>query len=67
GFMLALLIISFLRQILGTGNLAVFGIHFFDLPVLKEHPIVIFILPPGAFLLIGLLMALFRRTGVMKE
>jgi len=67
GFMLALLIISFLRQILGTGNLAVFGIHFFDLPVLKEHPIVIFILPPGAFLLIGLIMALFRRTGVMKE
>jgi electron transport complex protein RnfE len=67
GFMLALLIISFLRQILGTGNLAVFGTHLFDLPVLKEHPIVIFILPPGAFLLIGLIMALFKRTGVIKE
>lgn len=66
GFMVALLMISFLRQMLGTGSMEVFGIHFFDLPVLKDHPIVIFVLPPGAFLIIGLLMALFRRTGVLK-
>jgi electron transport complex protein RnfE len=67
GFMLALLMISFIRQILGTGSLSVFGFHFFTLPVLGEHPIAMFILPPGAFLIIGLLMALFRRTGVMKS
>ncbi len=29
--------------------------------------IVMFILPPGAFLIIGLLLALFRRMGVMKS
>jgi len=67
GFMLALLMISFIRQILGTGNLSVFGVDFGTLPVLGKHPIVMFILPPGAFLIIGLLMGLFRRTGVMKS
>jgi electron transport complex protein RnfE len=71
GFMLALLMISFLRQMLGTGSLSlsVFGINIklFTLPVLGEHPMVIFIMPPGAFLLIGLLLGLFRRLGVMKS
>ena len=67
GFMLALLMISFIRQILGTGNLTVFGFDLFTLPVLGETPMVIFVLPYGAFLVIGLLMALFRRTGVMKS
>ncbi len=67
GFMLALLMISSIRQTLGTGSLSVFGFHFFTLPVLGKHPIAIFILPYGAFLVIALLMALFRRTGVMKK
>ena len=67
GFMIALLMISFIRQTLGTGNLTVFGYHFFTLPVLGEQPIAMFILPPGAFLIIGLLMALFRWRGVMKS
>jgi electron transport complex protein RnfE len=67
GFMIALLMISFIRQVLGTGSLSVFGIDFFTLPVLGERPIAIFILPYGAFMVIGLLMGLFRRTGVMKS
>jgi len=67
GFMLALLIISFLRQMLGTGSVSVFGFNLFTLPVLGEQPMVMFILPPGAFLVIGLLLALFRRLGVMKN
>ncbi len=67
GFMLALLMISFIRQVLGTGSLSVFGFDLFTLPVLGEHPIGIFVLPYGAFLVIGLIMALFRRTGVMKS
>lgn len=67
GFILALLIISFLRQVLGTGSLSVFGVNLFTLPVLGEQPMVMFILPPGAFLVIALLLALFRRMGVMKS
>jgi electron transport complex protein RnfE len=66
GFMLALLMIAFSRQLLGTGNISVFGINFFTLPVLGKHPIAMFIFPQGAFLIIALLLALFRRTGVMK-
>lgn len=66
GFMLALLLLASVRQTLGTGNLSVFGIDLFTLPVLGEHPIYMFIFPAGAFLVIGLAMAIFRRTGVMR-
>ncbi len=67
GFMLALLIISLFRQLLGAGELSVFGAVLFQLPVLGEHPMLLFILPSGAFLVIGLMLALFRWTGVIKE
>jgi len=66
GFFLALLIISFLRETLGTGSLSVFGAKLFTLPVLGEDPMILFILPPGAFLIMALLLALFRKIGVMK-
>jgi len=67
GFMLALVMISFFRQMLGTGEVSVFDVNLFQLPVLSEHPMIFFVLPPGAFLVIGLLLALFRRMGVLKE
>jgi len=67
GFMLALVMISFFRQMLGTGEVSVFDVNLFQLPVLAEHPMIFFVLPPGAFLVIGLLLALFRRMGVLKE
>ena len=66
GFFLALLIISFLREVLGTGSLSLFGANLFTLPVLGENPMTLFILPPGAFLIMALLLALFRKMGVMK-
>ena len=66
GFMLALVLIALFRQILGTGDLSVFGVEIFTLPVLGDHPMLFFILPPGAFLVIGLLLALFRQLGVLK-
>ena len=67
GFFLALFIISFLREMLGTGSLSLFGAHLFTLPVLGENPMTLFILPPGAFLIMALLLALFKRTGVIKS
>ena len=66
GFFLALLIISFLRETLGTGSLSIFGTKLFTLPVLGKDPMILFILPPGAFLIMALLLALFRKIGVMK-
>lgn len=67
GFGIAITIISFLRQILGTGNLAVFGIDIFQAPGLSENPMPIFILPMGAFLVISLLLATLRYSGVIKS
>ncbi|MFC1897471.1 electron transport complex subunit RsxE [Chloroflexota bacterium] len=66
GFFLALFIISLLRELLGTGSLSLFGANLFTLPVLGENPMTLFILPPGAFLVMALLLALFKRMGVMK-
>ena len=67
GFMLALVMIAFFRQMLGTGEISVFDVELFKLPVLSEHPMIFFVLPSGAFLVIGLLLALFKRVGVLKE
>ena len=67
GFGIAITIISFLRQILGTGSLAVFGKELFQLPGLSENPMPIFILPMGAFLVISLLLATLRYSGVIKS
>jgi len=67
GFMLALLMISFIRQLLGTGEMSVFGVHLFSVPGLSNHPVAVFILPPGGFLVIGLLLGLFKWTGVLKR
>ena len=67
GFLLALLSISFLRELLGTGSMSLFGKLLFTLPVLGDNPMTLFILPPGAFLIMALLLALLRKMGVIKH
>ena len=67
GFGLALILISFFRELLGSGSIAVFGANLFTIPGLSDHPMLFFILPAGAFLVIGLLLAFFRHVGVLKE
>ncbi|HHT78500.1 MAG TPA: electron transport complex subunit E [Actinobacteria bacterium] len=67
GFTIALIIISFFRELLGTGGLEIFGKQLFSIPVLAESPMSIFIMPPGAFIVLGLLIALFRMIGVLKN
>jgi len=54
GFTLSLTLIGACREILGNGS--IFGLHF--LP--NESNILIFVLAPGAFIILGLLMALIR-------
>jgi electron transport complex protein RnfE len=55
GFTLSLTLISIVREILGNGS-------FFGIPFLSEgaHPMLLFILPPGAFLTFGLLFAMMN-------
>ncbi len=67
GFLLAIFIISFIREVLGSGKLAFFGLFELSIPGLSTHPLSIFILPMGAFMVIGLLLALFRHTGVVRN
>jgi len=67
GFTLALLLIALFREILGTGSLKIFGNQLFEIPVLSQQPMMFFVSPPGAFLVIGLLLALFRWIGVVKD
>jgi len=67
GFGGAIFIISFIRQVLGTGEMEVFGMHVFTVPGLETNNMAIFILPMGAFMVIGLLLGLFRHMGVMES
>lgn len=62
GFTLALVLIGFVRELLGSGRL-------FGIPVLgtSYQPVLLMILPPGAFLTLGLFLGFFnwlekRRT-----
>jgi electron transport complex protein RnfE len=64
GFGLAILLISLIRQVLGTGELDLFGRSLFTIPGLSDNPVAIFMLPMGAFFVIGTLLALFRWMGV---
>ncbi len=67
GFTVAMLLVSIFREVLGTGKLVVFGNTVFSIPVLSESPLAFFIMPPGAFLVLGLLLGLFRCLGVLKS
>jgi electron transport complex protein RnfE len=66
GFLVALSIISGIREITGSGKL--WGIQLWDLKG-NEHifqPVTAMISPAGAFLLIGLLLGLFRWRKMVK-
>ena len=54
GFTLSLTVIGLIRELLGCGTL--FGLHLWN-----GDGILVFILAPGAFLVLGLLMALFNK------
>jgi electron transport complex protein RnfE len=53
GFLIALVVISFFRELLGRGSL-------WGFPIVDAKPMLIFILPTGGFLAVGLLMGFFN-------
>jgi electron transport complex protein RnfE len=61
GFTLALIILSAIREALGEGT--IFGIKI----AVNYQPAVIFIMAPGAFLTLGLLLALFNWQRLRKK
>lgn len=53
GFLFALTVISFFRELIGKGSL-------WGFPIIHAKPLLIAILPAGGFLAVGILMALFN-------
>ena len=62
GFTIALTTLGVIREILGNGSL--FGISLFGA---SFQPALIMILPPGAFLLLGILLALRNKLSSAKN
>jgi len=62
GFTLAAGAIGSIREILGSGK-------WFGAPVFGQgfNPVIAMILPPGAFLTIGVLMALIKKIGLARK
>lgn len=63
GFALAIISVSAIRELLGSGAIVIFGYEV--VPAFTSSPAAAMILPPGAFLTIGILLALLRRAKVM--
>lgn len=62
GFTLALLLLGFVRELLGDGKLmgtSMFGDDF--------EPVLLFILPPGAFLTLGIFLGLFNWIDIKRS
>lgn len=55
GFMLAVMVIGGIREIIGTGNIVLFGHALFG-KGLPFEPATVMILPPGGFMTLGLLL-----------
>lgn len=62
GFTIALTILGIIREILGAGS--VFGIELFGQ---AYQPALIFILPPGAFFVLGLIIGLIAHVSNKKK
>ena len=59
GFTLSLTVIGAIRELLGTGS--IFGLHVFS----DQYGMLIFVLAPGAFIVLAYLMAIMQK--VMKK
>lgn len=57
GFLFALTVISFFRELIGKGSL-------WGMPIIDAKPLLIMILPAGGFFAVGILMALFNWIDV---
>lgn len=71
GYTLAVFIIAFFRQIIGTGGLSFYNPFnstqvFFDLHLFDEYAISLFKLPAGAFLTLGCILAFINNRKMKK-
>jgi len=57
GFMFALTVISFFRELIGKGSL-------WGITIINAKPLLIMILPAGGFFAVGILMAFFNWIDI---
>ncbi|BCB97323.1 electron transport complex subunit E [Dissulfurispira thermophila] len=57
GFLFALTVISFFRELIGKGSL-------WGMPIINAKPLLIMILPAGGFFAVGILMAFFNWIDI---
>ena len=62
GFTLSLFILGSVREVLGSGSFL--GLHLLGA---QYHPFLLFILPPGAFITLGLLLAGMNRIEARRK
>jgi electron transport complex protein RnfE len=60
GFTVAIMLIGAIRELLGTGNIAMGGVPLLGAAGLGFEPAIVMILPPGAFITLGLLLGLLN-------
>ena len=68
GFLVALFLMAFIREIFGTGviNLTALGLESITIPVLSEYNIPLLTSAPGGFLVYGILIAIVNVIGPKK-
>lgn len=66
GFLLVMVLIGAIRELLGTGAIVLFGFKLISIPIYSDTPATFMILPAGAFMTIGVLMALVNYNRIRK-
>lgn len=66
GFLVVLVAIGAIRELLGTGAIVLFGFKLINIPIYSDTPATFMILPAGAFMTIGVLMALVNYNRIRK-
>jgi len=67
GFTLALILVGTIREVLGAGTFLGYPIYLDAAGRTVYQPMTVLILAPGAFLVLGLLMAMFRAIGQRRS
>lgn len=63
GFALAIVVVSVVRELSGFGTIVVFGYQI--VPTLTLSPATMMILPPGAFITIGVILAILKHARII--
>lgn len=66
GFILAITTLGAIREVIGNGSITIMGRELFNLQQMGFKPALIFIMPPGAFIVVGFMIAVVRRLTTKK-